>query len=712
MRRRHMWAVILPAFIGAAGVQAENDLQLRRVTLFSSGVGFFESEAIVEGDAESELRFRADQINDILKSLVVQDLDGGTVALVNYASPDPIDKTLRSFAVNLTGNPPLAQLLGQLRGEPVQITGARTVSGVIVGLEKKQMPVGESKAAVDTDLLTLLTDEGLQQLRLSDVQGIRFTSEEINAEFRKALATLASAHDADKKSVSIRFVGQGRRRVRAAWLLESPIWKTSYRLVLGTGDDKPWLQGWANVENLTEEDWKEVRLSLVSGRPISFTMDLYSPLYVPRPHEELELYAFLRPPEYAAGFGGLAFALGERPEAAGAAVAPVPATLAPKQLEEERLARGMARRRSEDQKAAGRAGGRAPREELFAADESALGAHFRGTVAAVAQAQEAGELFEYVIESPVTIPRQRSAMLPIVNADVTAEKLSIYNPATHPRHPLHGLRLENTTGLHLMQGPLTVFDGGTYAGDAKLPDLAPGEKRLVAYALDLPVDVTMEEKPAPVADLTLRIVKGTLIHRHRYTDTKLYRVRNKDARPRTILIEQPYTPDWTLAEPKEPWEKTENTLRFRLPAPAGGTSELTVRLERIGEESITLSNCPLDHVEARIRALRGSVMSEAVRTALRRVVDLRMALDQAAREVAAAENELKEATAEQSRIRENLKVLRPEGDSYQRQLRKLDAIETQIEQIRDRIAERRKAHVSRQKALEDYLVNLTVEEQT
>src|SRR5207248_2759432 len=114
------------------------------------------------------------------------------------------------------------------------------------------------------------------------------------------LATLATGHDADKKTVTLRFEGKGQRRVRASYLLEAPIWKTSYRLELT--EKKPFLQGWATVENATEEDWKDVRLSLVSGRPISFMMDLYTPIYVPRPREELELYASLRAPEFEAGY--------------------------------------------------------------------------------------------------------------------------------------------------------------------------------------------------------------------------------------------------------------------------------------------------------------------------------------------------------------------------------------------------------------------------
>ena len=296
---------VLPLVVAglAAGVRADDsaDLELSRIALFNSGVGYFEATSQVTGNATAELKFRTEQINDILKSLVVQDFGGGRIGVVSYAARDPIEKTLRSFGVDLTGKPTLGDLLNQLRGEPVEMTGPRTLKGTIVGVEKEPVLSPDGKTLQTIERLTVLTDAGLQQVKLSEIQGIKLLNEKIDGELQKALATLATGHDADKKTVVVSFDGQGTRQVRAAYLLEAPIWKTSYRLVLAD-DQKPFLQGWAIVENATESDWNNVRLSLISGRPISFRMDLYTPLYVPRPMEQLELYASLRPPEYEGGF--------------------------------------------------------------------------------------------------------------------------------------------------------------------------------------------------------------------------------------------------------------------------------------------------------------------------------------------------------------------------------------------------------------------------
>src|SRR2546421_1080100 len=134
---------------------------------------------------------------------------------------------------------------------------------------------------------------------MSEIQRVRFLNPIMDSEFKKALETLALSHDTQKKAVSINFVGEGKRTVRVGYVIENPIWKTSYRLVLDKKEGKPFLQGWAIVENPSDEDWNKVRMALISGRPISFQMDLYQPLYVPRPVVEPELFASLRPQTYS-----------------------------------------------------------------------------------------------------------------------------------------------------------------------------------------------------------------------------------------------------------------------------------------------------------------------------------------------------------------------------------------------------------------------------
>ena len=688
-----LFMLILAALPAVAADKA--DLAITRIALFSSGVGYFECDATVGGDAQAELKFRTNQINDIIKSMVVQDFGGGKIGVIGYASQDPIEKALRSFGVDLTGKPSLAQLLDQLRGEPVEITGARTIKGTIVGVEESQILSPDGKTLQTIERLTLLADSGLERVDLTQIQGLKLTNEKINDELRKALATLATGHDADKKAVVINFEGKGERKVRAAYLLEAPIWKTSYRLVLSDEKDKkPFVQGWATVDNATEEDWNNVRLSLVSGRPISFRMDLYTPLYVPRPLETLQLYASLRPPDYEGGFARM-------PEAA-----PAPMQAEAKGAARGKMLRGAGAPTAMPSPAPSTdsvimQAGREQMEEV----QRMINLTEAG-VSSVATAQEAGELFAYHIDTPVSIPRQHSAMLPIVNQAIDATKVSIYNPATHPKYPLNGLELKNTTGLNLMQGPVTIFDANTYAGDAKLPDLKPDEKRLVAYALDLSTEVLTKQKPSPDEIVSLKIAKGTLWHRHKFVDSRGYDIKNKADKDRSLILEQAYTEDWKLVEPKEPYERTQNLLRFKVAVPAQKTVSQNVVLERIADQSVILTNVGLDDIRI---YLRQKVISPKVKEALEKVIALRTELDDTVKQRQLLEKESEGAVAEEARIRENLKTLDKSTDAYQRQLKNFDEVDGRFAELREQIKSARAQEVQKQKALESYLLSLDIE---
>ncbi|MBL8877516.1 MAG: hypothetical protein JNG88_00225 [Phycisphaerales bacterium] len=683
----------------AARADGKADLKIGRIAIFSSGVAYFEREASVEGDATAELQFRTEQINDILKSLVVRDMDGGAVSLVSYASRDPVEKALRSFGVDITGKPTLAQLLDQLRGEPIEITGERALKGVILGVEKRQIIIPPD-TKIEADVLNILTEAGIQQVQLSQISGLKLTNEKVDGELRKALMTLAASHDADKKSVAIEFEGKGARRVRAAYLLEAPIWKTSYRLVLNK-DKKPFLQGWATVENATEEDWKDVRLSLISGRPISFRMDLYTPLYVPRPLEQLELYASLRPPTYEGD------AEAEKKLAAKAPGRPAPATAARAFDDKAEDAAAMRRMSVAGGARGGRGGGASPEawEQNQADGDGAIDLESSG-IHSLADAQQAGELFEYAISTPVSIGRQHSAMLPIVNEEVEAEKVSIYNPATHAKHPLNGLQLKNATKLNLMQGPITVFDSAAYAGDAKLPDMRPDEKRLIAYALDLGTEVTVDQKSHPETVQSVWIKKGVLWSKRKSIDERVYNIKNKDADERKVLIEQAYSNDWQLIEPKEPSERTPALMRFEVKAAGQKTTPQTVRFERVWDQYVQIGGVANDGIEWFLRNVK---ISDKVKQALERVIALRAELDAASRAKAAAEQVMAELEKDQGRIRENLKTLDKASDSYRRQMTKFDELDAKIETQRTAVVAARENEEKKRAELEAYLLSIDAE---
>src|SRR5579859_5128147 len=297
--------------LGAADAVAKQDvkpavsLPITRVVLFNSGVGYFSRSGQVDGDARVDLMFPEPDINDLLKSMVLEDFGKGRIAAVRYDSREPIARTLSSFAINLNGNPTFAGIVSQMRGERIEVGVSPTaanqpgkLTGTIVGVEHQKVPAGTQ--TVDVEVLNMWCAEGMRAIKFSEIQSLRFSNPVIESEFRRALETLALSHDSQKKSVQLHFAGDGKRKVQVGYVVEAPIWKTSYRLVMDE-KEKPYLQGWAMVENPTDEDWGGVKMALVSGRPISFKMDLYNPLYVDRPVVEPELFASLRPVAYVGG---------------------------------------------------------------------------------------------------------------------------------------------------------------------------------------------------------------------------------------------------------------------------------------------------------------------------------------------------------------------------------------------------------------------------
>ena len=215
---------------------------------------------------------------------------------------------------------------------------------------------------------------------------------------------------------------------------------------------------------------------------------------------------------------------------------------------------------------------------------------WRAGIQAAVQAANVGNLFKYVIATPVSLPRQQSAMLPIANADVKGEKLDIYNAAVQAKHPLYGLRFTNTTDLYLMQGPITVFDGGVYAGDARIEDLPPGGERLISYGIDLDTEVAPETKSQPEELLSVHLLKGTMVTERKYVRSQEYTVKNSGKKAKTVLVEYPIDAAWKLVAPEKPTEKTRDLYRFAVEAKPGEPAKLTIDQERAERQQIALTN--------------------------------------------------------------------------------------------------------------------------
>lgn len=682
----------------AADTAKPTALPLKKIVLFNSGVGFFEHAGEVTGDASVDLQFNVDDINDLLKSLVPQDLGGGRASTVTYGSMDPITKTLKTFAIDLTQNPTIADLLGQVRGEQAELDAGKAMKGTILGIEKRKHRV--EKEIVEEEYLNLLTDEGLTSVALPSVQRIRLLNPKLDAELRQALALLATGRSNDKKSVSLRFLGEGKRPVRVSYIQESPVWKTSYRLVLDEEKD-PLLQGWAIVENTTEEDWKEVDLTLVSGRPISFVMNLYQPLYISRPLVEPELFASLRPQTYGQDMAGADREFAEagkqaRERQLDALARKAPAAAAPPAPAAAKSGAGTL-----NLSGANAYGGFMAENGRRAMEKASLGDGLQSA----AEASNLGELFQYEIETPVALPRQQSAMLPIVAETVKGEKVSIYNPAVHPKHPLNGLRLTNSTKLHLMQGPITVFDDDSYAGDAQIEDLPPGTERLLSYAVDLDTEVAQVTNGKPSELVSMKIVRGVLQISNKLSREVVYTVKNSGRKEKKVLVEYPLDTTWKLTAPEKPTEKTRDRYRFAVAAAPGKPAEL-----KIAEDQLVYSAIAITDIDDGSLALylRGKNISDAVRKAVADVRSRNAAINALRMQHARIEQQINVINQEQSRIRQNMQQLDRNSELYQRYVKKFGEQEDMVEKLRAEALTVQEQIDAKSRELNDFIGGLNV----
>ncbi|WP_395094837.1 hypothetical protein [Armatimonas sp.] len=606
------------------------------VTLFSSGVAYTQREGTIDsGEATVPLTFRTNQINDILKSLVLLDEEGGALPAI-YPSQDPVERTLQSFAVDVSAFSTRGELLRQLRGVVLKIEtiSKEAFEGQIVAVESEKQVRGE-RSVVDVETLTLITAEGLVSVSLDKVRTIKLLDERRDAELREALTVLAGGADDARRTVQLRFAGKKKRKVQVGYITEAPLWKISYRLVLSdTEGQKPYIQGWALVENTTDEDWEGVQLTLVSGRPISFIQDLYQPLYLPRPTVGPDIIPAAVPQVHEGVMS---------PFESGGAVAMMaaPAPMAKRSLRAESM---------------------------------------RQSVVSQAEGRSAGELFQYNIKAPVALPRQQAAMIPVVSGDIGGEKISLYNADTDPKYPMNAIKLVNDTGLHLKAGPITVFDGGTYAGDARLGEVPPSDTRLITYAVDLSIEGVRTDELRNGNELSLTIKRGVLTITSKNRRETLYKFTSKAAAPRTVLVEHPLWEGWTLVAPTEPTETTRDRYRFAVSIAPGASASLSVAQEQALGTTVVLLEA--DTAQLTHYASSGELPSR-LKEALAVTIARRRKIHELETNADLLDRERTQIHEEQGRIRGNLAALDKESPLYHRYLDELNGQENRLLELRE-----------------------------
>lgn len=649
------WAMVLalPSFAFA------QDLVLRRVMLSSGGLGYFEYEAAVEGDATLKLTVPLDQVDDVLKSLVVYD-DKGAIGGLSLPGKEPLKQAFKDlpFDEAALGSP--STLLASLKGAQISVGGSRAMAGRIVSVEPETTTLNDGKSTTQRTRVTLLTDKGLQQFVLEDAENLQLADASLRDKVGQALSAIQGNHAKDARTIELSARGQGKRAIHVAYIVAVPVWKASYRLTLGS-DARAGLQGWATVENLSGQDWKNVELSLVSGRPVAFHQALYEAYYVTRPEVPVEVAGQLMP--------GV-----DR----GAVAAPKPAAAPP-------LPQGGAFRAKMAEATA-----LAPAADAMDAVEAATQILFR-------------------FPRPISIENGRTLSIPILDRQAPAARLALYQAETASRNPLAAVRLTNDGETGLPPGILTIYERDkaglvSYVGDARLSAFPVGETRLLAYALDEKVTIEREVgQTEHIASGT--IANGVLRYTRLIRQTVTYRVRGPAKEPRQLVIVQRKLAGWNLAKPDAKGiEISEGN--YRLPYQLGGGDQTQV-IEVAQEQTVQQDFRLLDGAADQIKAFAQAKEFDAkTREALTRILQLQGAVVEAQRKAADLDGQRKQIVDEQARLRENLGKVPAGSDLQKRYLATLDKQETDLEALAKQKAEADKAVETARSALRSYVSSL------
>ncbi|MDR2790831.1 MAG: hypothetical protein LBB59_07665 [Campylobacteraceae bacterium] len=639
---------LLSAFVTTSAVLSANEdmqLPIKKVSLFSSGIGYFERGGEVDGSANLTLPFEITAIDDALKSLIIHD-PATNAPLVSYASED-LQKMLSELKINLSGNPSVAQILHSLKGAELEIYAPNKIVGKIIGTQ-----VNREK---NYDELSLFVNGNIQVVSLSNVTSYRFTDEKISHDLARALDIMLNSKQS-VKNINVYLPSSKKRPVFVSYTIPTPVWKATYRLDLSA--KQPFLQGWAIVDNAGDTDWKGVELSLVVGRPVSFTQPLYMPYFLQRPSLPLSIEGFAEAKSYESGY-----------------------EVSNKQLLRKSVSSAPTMAMA----------------DMIYAEESDYD---------VPQSKNAGEQFIFTLKNPVTLERRQSAMIPFAQGGLKVRKVSIFThiPQSSSVNPALGAEIVNTLGIKLPSGVITVYDGGTFAGDALMDFLAEGAKRLISYGDDLAVKGTVSQSSKTQFD-SVKISKGVMTIMEKTIYEKIYALKNSDKTDKNIILEHPFTAGANLVTPAKYAEKTSSAYRFDFVLPANKELIYSVKEDKLNRQTIGILS--MDYTTLALFSTNKDFPTN-VKNALQEAVRLTNAVKAEENKLSSARSALVENANEQERIRKNITVVGNDSPQGQEYIKKLSTIDGEIEQQYKNIENIQKSLQKAQEAFENYIAGLNV----
>ena len=731
-------------------------LPVRKVVLYKNGVGYFEHAGRVHGNQELEIEFTTGQLNDVLKSLTVVDLNGGMISGVRYNSVAPLSERLKGLQIPLSADVTSGAFLIALRGTRVEVrNGTVSALGKVLSVEtvKKETTRG---ATMDVTQLAIVTDAGeLRLFELGPGVTVRAADSEIHEDVSRYLNLMGSTRSNDVRRMTISATGNGDRNLFVSYISEVPVWKSTYRIVLPKAPSTPFLQGWAIIDNTVGEDWKDVQLSMVSGAPQSFVQDVSQPYYTRRPVIPLPQSIMLTPqaheasmeegigrgegggvgsgsggglgPGQGGGTGGGSFHAGLMvPKAvpptgamlSGRVADPSGAVVPNAEVVLRNTATGVVESARTDSNGNYTFSGvdagayslsissQGFRTSMFSqvnlrpgynsninatlnvgtASETIevsganVTAALRGASAA-AEGRALGELFQYSLKEKITVLKNQSALVPIVQSPIDAEKVTLVTANQNgdlDGTPLRALWVTNSSRLTLDGGTFNILEEDSFAGEGITEVLHPGERRLLSYAADTAVHVTTESEPLSTTAKRVTIVKGVMKVTREERNTSTYTIHNADSSPRQVIFERPIREEWRLAQDLKPEESGTTHYRFRLAVGPGKTEKFVVKESRPSETNIYVSTITDSQVAA---FMEEKTIKPEVEEALRRVIAKKNEISSVDQEMRSRQTEMEAIDKDQGRLRENMKALKgsPEEKALlQRYTKHLDGQEDRL----------------------------------
>jgi len=676
----------------SAAAYAE-DMPVNSVILSTSGLANFEHRAHVTGDAKLEFPVRLEQVDDILKSLIVFDKQG-RLGGVTLPGKQPLDQVFKDlpFTESQLSNP--MTLLNAYQGASVTIKGPNiTATGKLLQVVAEEVSIGDNKT-LTKNRISLMTSDGIKSALLEDLQSIAFDDPKIRSEIAKALDAIRENGTAERRLLTVNLLGSGERDVTLSYVVDAPLWKTAYRMVVPeTGSKKGLLQGWAVIENQTASDWNKVDLTLVSGNPVTFRQNLYQSYYVTRPEIPVQVFGRVMP---RVDEGNVATAAeAEAPGDDGA-------MRDEEGMQKTRMgmlkkdmpmrAKGMALAMN-----APAAPAAAPAPMMAMDAMSAVGGAAAANEVApngmdtVSQAANAAQSAEATTQVLFRFPDRfdlksgQSMMLPFLSREVPMERVSLYQPETHPTHPLAAVEIQNDGETGLPPGVLTLYEesqllkGTSFVGDAQVPVMGQGEKRMISYALDSKTTISRADKNESTQD-RITISGGVL---HVAVKTRLetdYTIKAPEKEDRTVVLEHPKLDNYQMVtpDPKEV-EVSNNHYRVRVDLKAGEKKTIPVIVESQLWQSYGIEGMSTDQLLA--YAGGTGKLDAATRKTFEALAAKRREMDAIDQKIYALDQQRSTIFEDQNRVRENLRALNGRSDIQQRYQDKLNQQEDQIAKI-------------------------------